>query len=63
MLNPEISNSSINLDLNNLENTPIFSIEEAVSLQAGIEPNMSIRGGNINSTSFVLDGINSMAEK
>ncbi|MEC9106415.1 MAG: carboxypeptidase-like regulatory domain-containing protein, partial [Candidatus Neomarinimicrobiota bacterium] len=46
MLNPEISNSSINLDLNNLENTPIFSIEEAVSLQAGIEPNMSIRGGN-----------------
>ena len=58
MLNPEISNSSINLDLNNLENTPIFSIEEAVSLQAGIEPNMSIRGGNINSTAFVLDGIN-----
>ena len=58
MINPEISVNSINLDAKNIENIPIASIEEAVRLQAGIEPNMTIRGGNINSTSFVLDGIN-----
>ena len=58
MINPEISLSSINLDAKDIENIPIASIEEAITLQAGIEPNMTIRGGNINSTSFVLDGIN-----
>ena len=58
MINPEISVSSINLDAKDIENIPIASIEEAITLQAGIEPNMTIRGGNINSTSFVLDGIN-----
>ena len=57
-INPEISTNSINLDASNIENIPISSIEELISLQAGIEPNMTIRGGNINSTSFVLDGIN-----
>ena len=58
MINPEISTNLINIDAKNIENIPISSIEEAISLQAGIEPNMTIRGGNINSTSFVLDGIN-----
>ena len=42
----------------NLENLPIATIEDAVRLQAGVEPNMTIRGGNINSTSFIVDGIN-----
>ena len=58
MINPEISVSSINLNLKDIKNIPIASIEEAIVLQAGIEPNMTIRGGNVNSTSFILDGIN-----
>jgi len=57
-INPEISTNLINLDAKNIENIPISSIEEVISLQAGVEPNMTIRGGNINSTSFVVDGIN-----
>ena len=58
MIDPEISVSTINIDAKDIESIPINSIEQAVALQAGIEPNMTIRGGNINSTSFVLDGIN-----
>ncbi|MEC8839113.1 MAG: carboxypeptidase-like regulatory domain-containing protein, partial [Candidatus Neomarinimicrobiota bacterium] len=41
MINPEISTSLINIDAKNIENIPISSIEEAISLQAGIEPNMT----------------------
>jgi hypothetical protein len=58
LIRPGISANIINLDATNLENLPIATIEDAVRLQAGVEPNMTIRGGNINSTSFILDGIN-----
>ena len=58
LIRPGISANTINLDAANLENIPITTIEDAVRLQAGVEPNMTIRGGNINSTSFIVDGIN-----
>ena len=58
LIRPGISANTINLDAANLENLPIATIEDAVGLQAGVEPNMTIRGGNINSTSFIVDGIN-----
>ena len=58
LIRPGISANTINLDAANLENIPIATIEDAVRLQAGVEPNMTIRGGNINSTSFIVDGIN-----
>ena len=58
LIRPGISANTINLDATNLENLPIATIEDAVRLQAGVEPNMTIRGGNINSTSFIIDGIN-----
>ena len=58
LIRPGISANTINLDAANLENLSIATIEDAVRLQAGVEPNMTIRGGNINSTSFILDGIN-----
>ena len=58
LIRPGISANTINLDAANLENLPIATIEDAVGLQAGVEPNLTIRGGNINSTSFIVDGIN-----
>ena len=58
LIRPGISANTINLDAANLKNIPIATIEDAVRLQAGVEPNMTIRGGNINSTSFIVDGIN-----
>ncbi len=58
LIKPGKSANTINLDAANLKNIPIATIEDAVRLQAGVEPNMTIRGGNINSTSFIVDGIN-----
>jgi len=58
LIKPDMSAYAVNLDAINLENLPITTIEDAIQLQAGIEPNLAIRGGNINSTSFIVDGIN-----
>lgn len=54
----EISANLANLEAENLQNLPIATIEDAIRLQAGIEPDLTIRGGNINTASFLVDGVN-----
>ncbi len=55
---PEVSASMANVDAENLESLPIATLEDAIKLQAGVEPDLTIRGGNINSVSFMIDGVN-----
>ena len=57
-LNHEISASLANVDAENLQSLPIATLEDAIRLQAGVEPDLTIRGGNINSVSFLVDGVN-----
>ncbi|UCH62971.1 MAG: TonB-dependent receptor [Fidelibacterota bacterium] len=54
----DISANLADLDAESLQSLPIATIEDAIWLQAGIEPDLSIRGGNINTASFLVDGVN-----
>jgi hypothetical protein len=56
--NPEISATIANVDAENLQSLPIATLEDAIRLQAGVEPDLTIRGGNINSVAFLVDGVN-----
>jgi len=54
----EISANLADMDAESLQSLPIATIEDAIRLQAGIEADLTIRGGNINTTSFLVDGVN-----
>ncbi len=54
----EVSANLAIMDAENLQDLPIATIEDALRLQAGIEPDLTIRGGNINTVSFLVDGVN-----
>lgn len=58
IITPEAAATLANLDAENLQSLPIANIEDAMRTQAGVEPNLSMRGGNINTVAFVVDGVN-----
>ncbi len=53
---PDISSSQANLGIDQVEALPIVSVASVVGLQAGIR-GMEIRGGSIDQTAFVVNGI------
>jgi hypothetical protein len=57
-LNPEVSASLADVDAEDLKSLPIANIEDAIRLQPGVEADLTIRGGNLNTVSFVVDGLN-----
>jgi len=57
-LNPEVSASLADVDAEDLKSLPIATIEDAIRLQPGVEPDLTIRGGNLNTVSFLVDGLN-----
>ena len=56
IVKPDISANVANIDAASIENLPIGSVEEVIGLQAGIEPGMSVRGGDLDQLSFMMDG-------
>jgi len=58
IINPEASATLANVYAENLQSLPIATLEDAIRTQAGVEPDLTIRGGNINTVGFVVDGIN-----
>lgn len=58
LVKPALTANIAHIDASSLENLPIAAIEDALKLQAGIEPDLTIRGGDITSVSFLVDGIN-----
>src|SRR5690606_7304651 len=57
VVRPDVSASVANLSAANLQNVPVSSVQEAVTLQAGIEPGLSIRGSSLGEVAFMVDGM------
>ncbi len=57
VVKPDISANVANLDAASMENIPVAGVEEVISLQAGIESGMSVRGGGTDELSFMVDGM------
>jgi len=54
----DVASNLINVDTREVENLPVVTIEDLIRLQSGIEPDLRIRGGELNSVGFLIDGIN-----
>ncbi|MBP7462322.1 MAG: TonB-dependent receptor [Candidatus Delongbacteria bacterium] len=52
-----ISASQLNVDSKKINNLPIQSITQVLSMQAGISDGLTIRGGSSSQTSFMVDGL------
>jgi len=56
----DISNSQVNIEAKTIENIPIQTVVQALTLQAGIENDrqgIKVRGGGANQTIFKIDGL------
>jgi len=62
----DISNSQLNIEIESIETLPIQTVDEALTLQAGIESGsrgILIRGGGANQTIFMVDGMSQNDER
>ena len=62
----DISNSQLNIDSKTIESMPIKSVNEVLTLQAGIESGsrgIIVRGGGANQTVFMVDGLSQNDER
>ncbi len=62
----DISNSQVNLTSNEIEELPIQTVDQVLSLQAGIElgsEGIIVRGGSANQTVFMVDGLSTNDER
>ena len=60
MVVKDVSNSQMNLASETVVSMPVHTVEEALSLQAGIERSpqgLLVRGGSANQTVFMVDGL------
>ena len=57
IIDPDVSANVATLNSTDYENIPLTSIDEALELQAGIEPNLLIRGSESDQAAFLLDGM------
>ena len=53
----DVSASLANIDREQIENLPVSSVAEVISLQAGFEPGLTVRGSGGNQVGFAVDGI------
>ena len=53
----DVSANVANLNMSEIENLPVSSIEEVIGMQAGIEPGLSVRGSGASDVAFVIDGM------
>lgn len=53
----DVSASVANIDSEQMENLPVASVADVISLQAGFEPGLTIRGSGGNQVGFALDGV------
>jgi len=53
----DVSTSVVAIPVSEIENLPITTVDELVSLQAGVEEGLSIRGGGADEALFMVDGI------
>ena len=53
----DVSASIANIDQEQIENLPVSSVAEVISLQAGFEPGLTVRGSGGNQVGFAVDGV------
>ena len=53
----DVSASLANISSEQMENLPVASVSEVISLQAGFEPGLEIRGSGGSQVAFAVDGI------
>lgn len=56
----DVSASLANISTEQMENLPVASVAEVISLQAGFEPGLEIRGSGGSQVAFAVDGITYM---
>ncbi len=52
----DVSASEMNVSAEKIESMPISEVEDVISLQAGIQSGLIIRGGSARQTTFIVDG-------
>ncbi len=57
VVQPDVSANIANITAGEIENLPIAGVSEAIDLQAGVEPGMTVRGGGLDQVNFVVDGV------
>lgn len=58
VVKPDVSANVANISATEVENLPVTSVNELVSLQAGVESGMRMRGSNRSEVAFMVDGQN-----
>ena len=53
----DVSASLANISTEQMQNLPVASVAEVISLQAGFEPGLEVRGSGGNQVAFAVDGI------
>ncbi len=53
----DVAASTVNLDQKEIAKLPVASVTDVVGLQAGIQPGLIIRGGSIDQTGFMINGV------
>lgn len=54
----DVSANVANLTSEDFEDLPLASVNEVLELQAGVEPGLAIRGGDLGEVAFIVDGNN-----
>jgi len=54
----DVSANVASLNAESFEDLPLAGVTEVLSLQAGVQPGLNIRGGGFNQVAFVVDGLN-----
>ena len=57
VVKPDVSANVANVELQEMVNVPVAGVSEYIDLQAGIEPDMHVRGGDLGEVSFIVDGM------
>lgn len=53
----DVSSSRVNLNVEEIENLPVSSLNGVIGLQAGVRSGLEIRGGSSNQTAFLVNGV------
>lgn len=53
----DVSSSRANISVREIENLPVSTVSAVVSLQAGVQSGLVVRGGTSDQTAFIVDGL------
>ena len=57
VIKPDVATSAVAISDGEIEELPVSNVDDIISLQAGIQDGLSIRGGGADDALFLLDGV------